>query len=273
MKRQGAIITLLLTAFIFTLTVSLLWQRRPNSQPSVAGSSIGENAVNRNISGIILPHHDLVKSLISQSLERLTRQQQYSYVVILGPNHFAPEKTPLATTTHLSEAKVAAEIVHRLREQFPLITDAQPLIEQEHSITLHLPYLKQYLPQAEIIPLMFSPTFTPEELERLAIFLRKNTPADTLYLASIDFSHESSVLEGLDKNAETLTVLQNFDYHTLYQFGDDNLDSPVAAAVFLHAMQGLGATAWETWHNTHAGIITDDPRTRGTSYLIGIFYR
>lgn len=266
----------LILIFLFAASVSVvvfyfrLTERREAKK--VVGITTVKVQDKYQVKGIILPHHGIAGRLIAQSLSNLSQKRQYSIVVILAPNHFHPEKTIIATANTLEGIQVEEDHINRLTDNFPLITNSPPMLENEHAITLHLPYLKEYFPKAKIIPLIFSPSVAHRELDRLATFLVETLPPDTLYLLSLDFSHNSGPLEGLNKNEETLRVLRHFDYETLYKFGDEHLDSPKAAATFLLVMQKLNATKWETWHNTHSAILQDNPGLSGTSYLIGIFY-
>jgi AmmeMemoRadiSam system protein B len=236
---------------------------------------------------VVLPHHALARELIDESYQRIQQEQTVSTVVILGPNHFHPEVGRVVTARSIENVIVADTIVEQLLAEFPEIIEDQPMIENEHAIMIQLPYIAQYFPNARIVPLIFSPSYDPDELDELALTLNNMLSSDTLIIASIDFSHESGIEEGLDKNDETIRVMQAFDYQTLYTFADDHLDAPVAMAVFLKLMEKrdektekqknrktkeqMRTVVWETWHTTHAGIILNDPRTRGTSYVIGVF--
>jgi poly-gamma-glutamate synthesis protein (capsule biosynthesis protein) len=136
-----------------------------------------------------------------------------------------------------------------------------------------LSYLKFYFPEAKFVPLIAPPYFERGEISQIATFLSKSLPEDTLFVASVDFSHNNMLLEAAAKNKETENTIRNFDFETLYQYKDDHLDSPASIGLLLSTMQRLGTTNWELWYDSHGGLIEDEFTLQGTSYLIGIFFK
>jgi hypothetical protein len=90
-------------------------------------------------------------------------------------------------------------------------------------------------------------------------------------VASVDFSHNSDVLEGLKYNQETAKALETFDTNAIMGFDNRHLDSPESAVALLMSMLKTANTKWTVWQDTHSGILQNDPRQSGTSYLIGTF--
>jgi AmmeMemoRadiSam system protein B len=226
----------------------------------------------QNIGGIILPHHGLAKELISESLDKVSNNNKYSYIVILSPNHFQPIGNTFTTSDKIFDYPLAAEFINKFGERFTNVDLNQDLLEKEHGITLHLPYLEKYYPHAKIVPLIFTNNSSENDILEKTVYLLEKLPDDTLFIASIDFSHETMLEEAMQKNSETIDVISNFNYSSLYGFEDDHLDSPVAMGMFLKIMEKLNATNWQIWHNCHSALIKNDPTLQGTSYVIGIFH-
>lgn len=223
------------------------------------------------IKGLILPHHDLAEELFHSSLQRIKENQSPKLIVIYGPNHHYPDSATITTTKSLSDAPLAYKEIELLVRNFPDIVVNNALVEGEHSITTPLTYLQEYFPGAEIIPLVFSTEFNVKELQVKANYLTANLPADTLYIASVDFAHEVDLEEGLNRNKESIEALSNFDFEDIYNFNDEHLDSPVSIAMFLLTMKNLKAENWETWFSNHSALIKNDPTLQGTSYVVGVF--
>ncbi len=260
-------------SLIFFLVIIILSIIGYHYSLKAKGNVAGTKTEDKIVQGSILPHHNLAHSIISESYQKLSQSSQYSLVVIFSPNHFHPEAAPIITSQYVNDTPVNEDLVNQLINKFSFIESDKNLVENEHGIMLQVPYIKQYFPGAKIVPLIFSPVYNSQEIEDISNFLSQNLPPSTLYLASIDFSHESTVEEGLSKNDETIEALKNFDYKTIYNFKNDHMDGPTAAVAFLKSLQKVNSLKWETWHSTHGGLIENDPTIRGTSYVIGIFYK
>ena len=119
---------------------------------------------------------------------------------------------------------------------------------------------------------MISPYFTEESLRTIADFLSQNLPRNTLYVASVDFSHNLLTDESLVNNEESIKTIRSFDFPTLFKYTDSHMDSPASVALVMLVMQNLKTTNWTTVESLHSGLILNDPTIQGTSYVTGIFY-
>ena len=263
-KRYLYLLTVFVALGIFTLAVI----ERSNVKKQVAGITTSSN--DRKISGIILPHHNLAKEYISASLERISKNQQFSTIVIIGPNHFEPQATEFISSSSVFDYPLQQEFIYKLTALGKIVLN-QNTIEKEHSIMIPLSYLKFYFPETKFVPLIVPPYFERGEISQIAVFLSNSLPQDTLFVASVDFSHNTMLLEATAKNKETENVIKKFDFETLYQYKDDHLDSPASIGLLLSTMQRLGATNWELWYDSHGSLIEDEFTLQGTSYLIGVF--
>lgn len=252
---------------VFVVAFSFTWIFiTHNTKKEVAGVAVAQP-----IRGIILPHHNVAAQLIDSSLSRISKLEIPTLIIMLGPNHFASQKYTIVTADIIDGLSVKDEVSRKLIQTFPLIGIDNTIVNNDHAISVYAPYIKKYFPNAKVVPILFSRTNSKEELEKLASFLANNSSLQTLFLASIDFSHDSSSLEGIDNNKESINILQSFDYKKLLALKDDHMDAPDAAAVLLMTMQLLHTTTWETWHNTHSSILLNNPSLFGTSYVIGVF--
>lgn len=261
------IIALSLSILIISV-ISLVTYRQINNQRRVAG--IATTNEQKQIKGIILPHHDLAKEYINSSLEKISKDQNYSNIVIIGPNHFEEDFAKFKSTDVLSNYPISEEYVYQLEDLGLVILDKET-IEKEHSINVPISYLQRYFPDAKYIPIISPFYFSKSEISRIASVLSVTLPEDTLYIASVDFAHEKMLLEAMENNRETEEAIANFDYEKIYQFQDDHTDSPASLGLLLNIMQRLNTTNWETWYNSHGALIENKPDLQGTSYMIGVF--
>jgi AmmeMemoRadiSam system protein A/AmmeMemoRadiSam system protein B len=120
---------------------------------------------------------------------------KFSRVAILAPAHrfgFRGISTGSYTAfaSPLGEVAVDMATCARLAAADPLFTaDSRPH-ENEHAIEVHLPFLQTVFAKHDvaIIPLLCG-QLEENELQHLAEILRKVLPADTLVVASSDFTH------------------------------------------------------------------------------------
>ncbi len=212
------------------------------------------------VRGIILPHHDLAKPIFHESLSKFKKEDIPSTIVLYGTNHYFPVGPTFTTTKEVKDR-------HKLDEVF--VDD--DMISKEHSIQTPSPYLKEYFPDVEIIPIIIGTEYDFYKIDTLSKYLIGVLPKDTLYIASVDFSHNSTVLGGLSKNNESVDAIANFNYQKILSYQDDHMDSPVAIVTFMKTMENLNAKTWETWISSHGGLITNNPLLNGTSYVVGAF--
>jgi len=224
----------------------------------------------RVVRGLVLPHHQIAKELIIDSLEKI-KGQNYSYVVIIGPNHFQPEVNSIVTAKNVSGYSFESNVMKLLLERYKDILISDDVVKAEHSIMLHLPYIKNYFPEAKIIPLIVSPYSSKNDLYEKILFLASILPPKTLFIASVDFAHNLTFQPALSNNEVSIKAIESFDFETIKRFNDSYMDSPASILMLLKAMEAVGARSWETWYSSHSALIEDDPTIQGTSYVIGVF--
>lgn len=238
-----------------------------SSRQEVAGTS---DTV-KPIRGVIIPHHDLASSLIQDSMLKLSQEGSYKTVVVLGPNHYHQNSTSVMTSTEAGSFKINKELVQQMASKFPEIEFNTEIIEKEHSMMIPFFYFSETFDEVSFVPIVYSTKYTDEMITNLSQYLSNSMPEDTLFVAAVDFSHESLLKDGISKNSESVGAISTFNYEKVLSFEDDHLDSPVSIASFMHIMENLGATSWETWHDSHGALLLEDPTLRGTSYVIGVF--
>src|SRR3989344_3078584 len=198
------------------------------------------------VRGIVLPHHELAGEIVMRSLERLAQTQDFSHIVIFSPNHFQPDSYTFSTADKIKDLPLDTKYLRELKEMDANAVWDQKLLENEHGVLIPAGYLKNYFPRASFLPIIFSPYFNQERLEKMA---------------------EEAAL----KNLETIETIKNRDYQRLFGYGNDHLDSPAAMGTWMMTTEKLEAKNWETWYDSHGAMLTDNPLLNGTSYVIGVF--
>ena len=214
------------------------------------------------IQGVIFPHHALAKEILNNSFKTLKENIDPDVIVIYGTNHYFPISDTYTTTT---------EIKNEFNLDNILADDTR--IKGDHSIQTILPYINQYFSNVKIIPIIVSTKY--QSIEDLNNNIRKFINVfgyeKTLYIASVDFAHNVSLEEGLNKNKESINSISNFNYGEILGYHDDHLDSPLAITTLLLTMQDLGVTSWQLWYSSHGALITNSLDLKSTSYVVGSF--
>lgn len=224
-----------------------------------------------SLSGLVLPHHELAKELIIKTLSVIKANQDFKYIVVIGPNHFRPESECLASTEKLKNFRLASEYFEKLKNSDIKVDWDETLLANEHSVNIPISYLYNYFPEAKFIPIIVSLYCEEKKLLAISDWLAKTMPANTLYVAGVDFSHGKMWAEALHNNEETINVISHFDYQKLYSFKDDYLDSPASMAILMMLMEKLNKKSWETWYSSHGALITGQLLNQSTGYVIGTF--
>jgi len=208
--------------------------------------------------GGIVPHHDLANAMIDEFYQTLSlKNKNIATFIILSPNHANIGNAPVITSLNdwqMERGAVAVDtqVVGALPAFAKAMAGARatplPLgideknIAIEHGVTVQLPFIKKYFPDARILPLAFSTKVKTAESFELAQALKKILDDESVFMvASLDFSHYLPLSVALEKDKQTMAAMKNFDYEKIASFGSDHVDSPQALITFLRAMELLSA--------------------------------
>lgn len=253
-------------AAMIVIAISALasYNIRGNKEMNVRGAA----SQLRYVKGLTLPHHEVAKELVIGALDTLSENNDYKNILLISPNHYYPASYTFTTDskTHL----LLSQTGQGLDDTFPHLIIDDRVIEQEHGLQNVQKYLKQYYPDATYHLLATSLKYDPSELDLMARLLSE-IGNDTLYVLSVDFAHGHTSNQAILNNIETVKAISSFNYRSVLQFDDNNMDAPVGAALWLKIMENLDSKRWQTIYNSHTGILDMDPSIQGTGYVIGVF--
>lgn len=225
----------------------------------------------KRIYGGILSHHFLVSEKISAFFSKI-KDQEIKTVAIIGPNHFnAGESNILVSNypykTPWGVLEPEEEKIRTLVESGIARNDEQPF-EKEHSISTLVSYVKLYLPDAKIIPVIIKRDTRADEAERLAGKLNEMLGEDSLVLASVDFSHHLDRMSSRFHDEISVARIRNFDYEGIYSL---EIDSPPSIYALLKYLDKKGAKKM-SYEQANSADYTSDPDSQDvTSYLFAHF--
>lgn len=224
--------------------------------------------------GGIIPHHLFPSFILSDFFPRLAKENP-KRVIIIGPNHREEGKYKILTSQFAWNTPYGAvlpdmDVINKFKDK-GLVHVNETVLENEHSVAGIMPYVKYYLPDAKVVPLILRSTMDDSEIAKLSEDLADIADKNTFIIASTDFSHYLDAQTAAANDKITLNVIENFDYDKLYRFSNGYVDSPASVAVLLKTLQIFGSTKFNLFFNTNSGLIENAPYSQTTSYFSGMF--
>lgn len=226
--------------------------------------------------GGIVTHHLLADTMISFFFTSISAVRP-ELVFIIGPNHKRVGNKKIntghwdwQTPYGLLESDDAAveSLVKSCRagEDFDLL-------EAEHSISSLVPYVKYYLPEAKIVPLLLHGNLGPEGSKDLAEKIRDAAGSRSwIVIGSIDFSHYLPP-DTADKMDEiTLEAIEAADLRAISRMDNDYLDSPPSLMTILEIMRNQGEYEMKVTEHSNSAKVTGMYSESTTSYFSILFY-
>ncbi len=228
------------------------------------------------IKGGIVPHHLLACNLISSFFSSLSDSKP-DYVVVIAPNHNGIGKKQIITgsrswATPFGVLDGDTELSKSLLEDIDT-EENYPVLENDHSISGLVPYIKYYIPHSRIIPVMLKGSLSLEDCKNLSQRIQRTMSGKNyVIIASIDFSHYLTLDKAEKMDEITLKAIQDRDFKNIRNMGNDNLDSPPSLITFLETMQQTGADKFNVTAHSNSDKIGGIRTESTTSYFTILFY-
>lgn len=224
------------------------------------------------ISGV-LPHHLVAGRLIAQFMRDLAAQKP-EVIILAGPNHYNLGGKIITGLydwqTPEGLVKTEQEIARALLEKRLAVRDEE-VLSKEHAIGGLMPFIRHYMPQAQVVPLIFHHDVSLAEIDTLLEMLEPYLNGTAVVVASVDFSHYLPRREAEIKDEITLKAMRELDYTALYRMGNDHLDSPASLALAFRAAEKRGIKEFDILDHTNSGIIFKNDIIETTSYFTLVF--
>lgn len=171
------------------------------------------------VSGVV-PHHLLAKDIIEDFFSYISSQGKPEIIVILGPDHFKSgilgENNSFITVKldsdihNFKNLKIEPLSWEKIFKENKMIYN-NSAVTSDHGIITLLSYIKKYLPETNILPILIPANITKEQMEGLIKTINKNTLLDTIVIASVDFSHYLPSRAADFHDITSIRVLLNFE--------------------------------------------------------------
>lgn len=181
------------------------------------------------IIGGIVPHHDLVNKEIERFWNQIKSTSSVDTLIIIGPDHrqLAREKivTTLRATSFQNGTALNTSFINSLIKSGAVKEDDDIFIN-EYSIQIHIPFIRQFLPQAAIIPILIGEDATTEDTKKLSEEILLLSLQNKIgIVGSIDFSHYKKFLDAEKFDQESIIAIQKSNIEAINSFGSEHVDS------------------------------------------------
>lgn len=189
-----------------------------------------------NIRAVIVPHHLLVSSFISDTLKKAS-SDEIDKVIIIGPNHENVGDEAIATAladwqTPWGTLPSDPDLVNQFRQDLE-VSDNIDVFTNEHSIGAQVPFVKYFFPKSKMLAIALSSYAGRQAADDLSAWLSKNIDKSTLVIFSIDFSHYLTKDSADQMDLITKELIIERDINKILKLGNDNTDSPASVATAL----------------------------------------
>ncbi|HHX24950.1 MAG TPA: AmmeMemoRadiSam system protein B [Thermoanaerobacterales bacterium] len=235
--------------------------------------SVKNEYPDKKIYGAVVPHHMLAHKLISEVF-MLLQKNPPPLLIFLGPNHENRGNKILTSSLGWQTPFGTVEVEQKCISQLlatNLVKREDHVFTSEHSIGNLMPFVKYYLPNTKVVPIIYHHDVSKKEAAQLARHLGKLAEDGAVIIASVDFSHYLTRKEAEQKDIETLKIMEEKNLDTLFTLGNDHLDSPAALGTLFLTMECLGVNNFTLLGHTNSGILLENDLIETTSYITLLF--
>jgi len=228
-----------------------------------------------HISGGIIPHHLFPGFIIADFFDRLSKQSPQT-IILIGPNHhergnYQGLSSLYGWETPFGVVEPDEQVIQSLIKD-KLIEVDESVLPDEHSVAGMMSFVKYYLPDAKVVPIILSGFMSESDILMLSDKLRNYIDENSVIIAAVDFSHGLTNKQAQENDEITLELMSNFDYRQILSLNNDYLDSPPSIVALLMVMQVLQTTNMDLLHNTNSGQIQGNDSIETTSYFSIAYY-
>jgi AmmeMemoRadiSam system protein B/AmmeMemoRadiSam system protein A len=190
-----------------------------------------------------------------------------------------------AFDTPVGRVEVDREMVHALADAHPGIITHNRVHQRDHTVEVHLPFVKLLKPNCRIVPVLFGDP-NPENCRVFADAIQKCAGDRKVFiLASTDLSHYPTYTHARELDRETVGFVEKMDLDALFNHlrkaakeqGDENVQTAMCASggvgTAMITAQRQGATTVRVLDMASSGDVPASDRTRVVGYAAALFIK
>ncbi|NLD46262.1 MAG: AmmeMemoRadiSam system protein B [Clostridiaceae bacterium] len=223
------------------------------------------------IAGGVVPHHLLARNMIADFFAALSERKPET-IIILAPNHKRIGEKKVITSlqdweTYFGILETNGELAGKLIKSGTAASKST-VLEEDHSISSLIPYIKYYMPDSKVVPLLLHGNLGLPDSVKLGNYIGTIAKDNNcVVIASVDFSHYLSVEKADIMDSITLDAIKRRDIRAISKMTNDNLDSPPSIISLLTAMDTMGAGDMLLIENNNSAKISGQSPDYTTSYF------
>ena len=175
----------------------------------------------------IVSHHFLAKQFIADFYNEIGNEKVFT-VFLISPDHYnvlfpagtiayaskMPWKTPFGDI--FSDKEAINSLI--ARENVMINDSAMGL---EHGISVEIPFVKNFFPNAKIVPIVVKNNYSYEKLFDLGKKLKGLTNEKSILIVSSDFSHDATQKTAKANDKKSLEILRNLSLDKISEVTSD----------------------------------------------------
>lgn len=235
----------------------------------VMGSIFLLHLESRRISTLIVPHHDLVAKERQELFSHIAQSQQPSTIILLSPNHYDLGSDDFQTrSTDLTTKHGTIKLNQALYKKAlnAGATDNPATFASEHGIITILPDIKEYFPNASILPIVVKTDADAAKSSALIDNLAASC-RNCMLIASVDFSHYQPYL--LSKLHDDLSIRALKTLDTDLVRTKSEVDAPNILAAAMRWAKLHNTNHYVEYNHTNSNLIANDYYLEGTTHEFG----
>ncbi len=234
---------------------------------------------NETIKAVIVPHHLVATEAIAAGIKSLATKKR-RIVLVISPDHFGGCPKLICTTngvykTFFGDISIDSKIVKQLIGHKNIV-DVSNLFINEHGIYSIVPYIKHYLPEATIVPIVISQkgrgTYESRK-DMLAMLDTLVTRNDVLLVVSSDFSHYLPIEEADIYDKETQASFCSGNSNEILTLKNPS-QSDCPLCLWVLQEEAKKNNFWKPqiiWHSNSANLLHDVSVKETTSHFTFTF--
>ena len=224
-------------------------------------SQTESSVVPKNIKAVIVPHAGYVYSgFTANGVFSQLNASEYKRVAVIGPSHhvyFNGTSISLHNkyATPFGELIIDTAYSKFLLNKFNL--GFAPEAHAEHSTEVQMPFIKQYLPELEVIEMVYA----GENYTTLVPIIEQLINSDTLVVISTDLSHFHTLKEANKLDNICLDAINSLDANKLHTGCE--ACGMIGVEALLNASKNLNLKSQISGYSTSADASKDESRVVG----------
>lgn len=175
----------------------------------------------RPLKALIMPHAGYPYSgLTTAHASRVLSSGRFKKVILMGPDHRVGFRGCAVSHVDAYDTPLGPVPLHpdaaRLREQSEIFRAISLSDKNEHSIEVILPFLKYYIKNFSLVPIVMGPGDIGQYVDAVDTIIGP----DTLVVASSDLSHFLTYKDAVAKDRATIDMILRLDDETLSRSPD-----------------------------------------------------